>query len=588
MPLKERFSQQLRYLRELGNEFAEDDPRLKHLLGSEGSDPDVQRLIEGFAFLTARVAQKVEDHLPEITHPLLQLVYPNALRPLPSVTMVRFDPITHALSGSQVIPKGTHLFSRPVDGVNCSFRTCSEVTVQPLVIGAIHASQGTEKSMIRIDFNALSDQPLRQMQCDRLSFYLGGECSSALTLYQWLSQRLCKIYLRMNEYRYALPTSALDFAGFDPREALLPNPGDSFDGYRLLQEYFWFPKRFRGVSLTGLRSLWPNARAEHIQLELHFDAPLPHHVQLDEQAFCLYCTPAVNLFSHPARSIQLAGQAICEAVKPAGLRPAAYDIFSVDKVGARRRDLESSLDEQWLEFKPFESLQHPVEVSAQQRTPYYSVTLEQGLINQRTCHLISLQHADKTPYLGNREDVSIELTCSNGDLPTQLGEGELNVTSQATPSFATYRNLARPTRSYPPALDAESQWALISNLALNNLSLNASEALKTVLRVYDPIAPHDLQHKHATTARLNGIEHASTAPLDWMIKGLPVRGNRTTLKVNPDAFASEGEMQLFGTVLSHFMALYASSHSFHQLEIINTVRGTCFTWPARTGKQPAI
>ncbi|ROL72812.1 hypothetical protein BHU25_14495 [Pseudomonas vranovensis] len=175
-----------RRLRELADEFAEDDPRLAHFLGSEASDPDVERLMDGFAFLTAKLAMKIDDHLPEITQPLLQLVYPNFLRPLPSVTLVRFDPIDHALSESQLIPKGTALLSKPVDGVNCTFRTCTDVTLYPLVIDEICHIDSADKSIVHIDLGALTEQPLRQLDCDRLGFHLGDAASNALTLYQWL------------------------------------------------------------------------------------------------------------------------------------------------------------------------------------------------------------------------------------------------------------------------------------------------------------------------------------------------------------------------------------------------------------------
>ncbi|MGE8393702.1 type VI secretion system baseplate subunit TssF [Pseudomonas sp. BIGb0427] len=592
MSLKSRYMEERRRLRELADEFAEDDPRLAHFLGSEASDPDVERLMEGFAFLTAKLAMKIDDHLPEITQPLLQLVYPNFLRPLPSVTLVRFDPIDHALSESQLIPKGTALFSRPVDGVNCTFRTCTDVTLYPLVIDEICHIDSADKSIVHIDLGALTEQPLRQLDCDRLSFHLGGAASNALTLYQWLSQHLHKVVLHINDHRYSLPPATLTFAGFEPGEALLPSPGEHLDGYRLIQEYFYFPQRFHGFNLTELRRYWPDVAAEHIRLELRFDAPFPNGFQLDRDSLSLYCTPAINLFDHPARPIPLDGQAVCEAVQPSGRRAQAYEIFSVDKVATRRRDTQTSHDEQSLEFAPYEALPRRVERAEERSAHYYSVTLEQDLIKERARHVIRLLHGDQRPYRGQQQTLNIDLTCCNGNLPLQLDIGDINLTTQATPSFATYRNLTRPTRCYPPALDddlhGDVQWVLLSNLALNDLSLSCADALKAVLQVYDFVAPYDLQHKRATQRRLNAIEHASTAPTDWLIKGLPVRGMLTTLRVNPNAFDNEGDLQLFGSVLSHFMALYASSNSFHQLEIINSVRNTSFVWPARTGQQPVM
>ena len=109
-----------------------------------------------------------------------------------------------------------------------------------------------------------------------------------------------------------------------------------------------------------------------------------------------------------------------------------------------------------------------------------------------------------------------------------------------------------------------------------------------MLQVYDFVAAHDLPHHRATQRRLEGIRQVSTAPVDWLIKGVPVRGSCTTLTMDPAAFSNAGDLHLFGSVLSHFMALYASANAFHQLEIINAADRTAFTWPMRTGQQPII
>ena len=180
------------------------------------------------------------------------------------------------------------------------------------------------------------------------------------------------------------------------------------------------------------------------------------------------------------------------------------------------------------------------------------------------------------------------MTCTNNDLPQQLEIGDICLVTQTTPPFATYRNLTRPTRQYPPVFDGEAHWALISNLSLNRLSLTSPAALKAVLQVYDFIAPHDLQHQRATQHRLDGIKQVSNQPTDYLFKGIPMRGSQTTLCVDPAAFSGEGDLQVFGSVLSHFMALYASNQSFHLLHMVNIARDSEFTWPVQTGQQANI
>ncbi|WP_032892599.1 type VI secretion system baseplate subunit TssF [Pseudomonas lactis] len=588
MPLKDRFSEELRYLRELGREFAEDNPQLAPFLGDQASDPGAAHLLEGFAFLTAKLALKIEDDLPQLTHPLLQQVYPNYLRPLPSVTHVRFDPVVQALSGPQVIAKGTQLFSRPVDGVSCTFRTCTDVTLYPLQVSSVGVSHSVQKSVLSIELQALSDQPLSEISSNRLDFHLGGSELNALTLYQWLAQHLNKMVLCFDDQRMGLPPDALGFPGFTPQEALLPGLDHQLEGYRLLQEYFYFPQRFHGFSVSGLSRLWPQATAGRTRLELHFSTPLPASLQITPDTLCLYCTPAINLFEHPAEPIQLDGEELHASVQPRGPYAHTYEIFSIDQVSARRRKPQTAADNYRVDFAPYESLQHQVEPAGERTARYYSHTIEPELLKDRAKHSLRLIYADQRPYLGAREVLNIELTCSNGDLPRHLEVGELSLITQTTPSFATYRNLTRPTRAYPPMLDGQTQWALISNLALNNLSLSSPAALKAVLQVYDFVAAHDQPHHRATQRRLEGIRQVSTAPVDWLIKGVPVRGNCTTLTMDPAAFSNAGDLHLFGSVLSHFMALYASANAFHQLEIINAADRTAFTWPMRTGQQPII
>ncbi|MFK0310271.1 type VI secretion system baseplate subunit TssF [Pseudomonas sp. NPDC090233] len=587
MKFKDWFAQEKQHLQTLGDDLVEDDPRLARFLGRTASDPDAERLIESFAFLTARLSMKIEDDLPELTHPLLQLLYPNVLRPLPSATLMQFQPVDHALSETQTLPKGTPVFSRPVDGVSCEFRTCTDLTIAPLEIRKIATQLSAEAPVVRIDLGTLSDQPLRRMKCDQLRFHLAGGSHNALTLYQWLSQHLDKLYLHVGQRRFALPAS-LGFVGFEVDEALLPSPGEHLDGYRILQEFFCFPERFHGFRISGLERCWPDEAAAHIQLEFRFNAPLPPDIQIDPTTILLNCTPAINLFTRSADPIRLAEQTVGEIVR-AGRRDRSEDeIFSIDRVSSQHQKSKDHVQD----FKPFEALDRSFPLAEQTPSRYYKLDMEHEPVNDRVQHRVSLVHHNLAHYHGQQEVLKIALTCSNGALAQQLKVGDVDLTTQETPSFVSYRNLTRPTRSYPPMLQSgghgERHWALISNLALNNLSLSSPAALASVLRVYDFVGVHDLQQARKTTQRLNAIKQVSSEPCDWLIKGVPVRGVCTTLHLDPAGFECEGEIQLFGNVLSHFMAGYASSHSFHQLQIINTANANCQLWPARTGRQPVM
>lgn len=588
MTLKQRFREELSYLRELGREFSEDNPQLARFLGDEAGDPDVERLLEGFAFLTAKLGMKIEDDLPELTHSLLQMLWPNYLRPLPSTTIVRFDPIKQAITERQVLPKGTRLFSQPVDGIPCEFRTCTEVSLYPLALLSVTDAHSREKTVVRVDLRSLTQQPLNTMGCDQLDFHLSGDSSTALTLYLWMARYLKEINVQINGTTQRLSIKDIAFPGFTADEALLPYPRNVFDGYRILQEYFAFAQRFHFFSLTRLSTLWPAIAADQIRFEFHFSRPMPTHIRLHTSDISLFCAPAVNLFRHDAEPIDLDGRTVDRRVNPSGHRPDAYEIFSIDQVTGWHTGEKDHRSEPLRLFTPFESFQHEIEHAQGRTALYYRSRIEESLSREGLMHRMSFVRGDETAYIGHHETASIELTCSNRDLPLALGVGDLCVATEATPTFATYTNIIKPTQPYRPVLDASLHWTLISNLSLNYLSLLSAEPLKAVVRAYDFAALHDLQHARATRKRLDGIGEAVTTPTDLLMKGLPVRGLTTRLKLQQSAFLCEGDLYLFGTVLSHFFALYASINSFHQLEVINTTNNEHYTWPLLTGRQPVI
>jgi len=588
MSLKDRFSEELRYLRESGADFAKDNPQLARFLGKDSGDPDVERLLEGFAFLTARLRLKLEDDLPELTHPMLQLLWPNYLRPLPSATIIQFTPEKQAFSKPRAIPKGTRLFSVPVEGVACEYRTCTEVTLHPFIISDAQATHTPEHTVVRIELETLVDRPLNTLGCDSLDIHLSGDDRCAQTLYLWLAQYLKYISMTINGEVRRLPASSLAFPGLRPEEALLPYPQNVFDGYRILQEYLVFPQRFHFFTLTGLGERWPAQGSAQVRIDFHFSRPLPGAMPVGVDDFCLFCTPAVNLLHRSAEPIDLSGERAHTLLKPSGSAAHGYEIFSVDRVISTRTMADGGPGEPLRVFQPFESFAHEIEHVQGRATLYYRCQLEASLLGDGMTHRIAFVRADTSAYRGTLETASIDLTCTNRDLPLALNAGDICVVNEFTPPLTTYRNLQRPTRPCRTVLDGQLQWALISNLSLNYLSLLSADPLKAVIRAYDFAALHDIQRARTTRKRLDAIGDVQTAPLDWLINGQPVRGLHTRLQLDQQGFLCEGDLYLFSCVLAHFFALYASINSFHQLEVINTTNNEHYTWPPLTGKQPLI
>jgi len=590
MKLNRFYRDELSFLRLQGREFAEAHPQLTRFLSEQSTDPDVERLLEGFAFLTGKLREKVEDQFPELTHSLLNMLWPNYLRPVPSCTIMRFDPQLHGISERQRVARHTEIKSRPVGEstrqIQCRFRTCRDVDVFPISVADAYAEHSREISSVTVDLALHTDQPLNSLDLESLRFYLGGDNHTAETLYLWLNHYLTRMELVVGESTYSLPCSLLQPVGFASNETILPYPKNAYPGYRILQEYLSFPEAFRFVDIQGLKTRLPAIQADEISLRFHFSRILPPDAKIRADNLQLYCTPAVNLFTHEGEPVDLNGRQTEYRVSSSSRSPDYYEVFSVEQV------------EGWLEgrsgrgepriYTAFESFQHEVESDRGRTALYYRMRVRESVRDGGFDHYIAFVRGDESDCMNRQEAVSLTLTCTNRQLPQQLAVGEICMATETTPAFASFSNITRPTATLRPTLDGSLLWTLISNLSLNYLSMLDVDALRTVLRVYDFRAREERQAERVSKKRLAGISSIETNPVDRMIRGLPVRGIRSVLKLDESGFASEGDLYLFGTVLSQFFALYASINAFHQLEVVNTENQERYTWTLQQGQQPLM
>ena len=590
MKLNRFYRDELSFLRLQGREFAEAHPQLTRFLSEQSTDPDVERLLEGFAFLTGKLRSKVEDEFPELTHSLLNMLWPNYLRPVPSCTIMRFDPQLHSITERQRVARHTEIKSRPVGDATrqtqCRFRTCRDVDIYPVSVADARAEHSREVSVVSVDLAVHRNQPLAELGLASLRFYLGGDSHAGDTLYLWLNHYLAGIELQVGDIVIPVPNRNLRPVGFGADEAMLPYPKNAHPGYRILQEYLGFPEAFRFVDVTGLAERLPALQADEISLRLRFSRILPPDLKVRAENFQLYCTPAINLFSHEADPVDLNGRQTEYRISPSSRAPDHFEVFSIDQV------------EGWLEgrsgrgeprlYTAFESFQHEVERDHGRTALYYRMRARESVRGDGFDHYIAFVRGDERECLNRHEAVSLTLTCTNRQLPQQLAVGEVCMATESTPAFASFSNITRPTATLRPTLDGSLLWTLISNLSLNYLSLLEEDALRTVLRVYDFRALVDRQAERVSQKRLAAIRGIDTKPVDRMVRGLPVRGIQSVLKLDQQGFASEGDLYLFGTVLSQFFSLYASINAFHLLEVVNTENQERYTWTLQQGQQPLM
>ncbi|HBC7422213.1 TPA: type VI secretion system baseplate subunit TssF [Serratia marcescens] len=584
MSLEHYYRDELTWLRLQGRQFADAHPELSRFLSEQTTDPDVERLLEGFAFLTGSLRAKIEDEFPELTHGLLNMLWPNYLRPVPSMAIIQFTPIAGALAQPAFLGRGCALDSIVHNETVCHFQTCHDLWIFPATLENVSAYSGTDVSAITLEMTLQVPMTLEQLDLSKLRFYLGGDAWTSRELYFWLSDRLAWIELEIDGSRFRQPASLLRTSGFAREEALLPYPGNIYSGYRILQEYFCFPESFLFFHLAG--GDWPKQPMAVSSFKLHFcfERPLPPSLKIRKDAFMLNCVPAINLFRHDSEPVALTGQQTEYPLRASYSHPDSYEIFSVNNVEGWVEGPDGRARGGTRVYQPFESFQHQIERANGRLALYYRLRVREAVNGEGFEHSLSFVRGDEREVVGKDEAVSVTMTCTNRERAAQLKVGDICVPTNATPNVFTFRNITRPTRSLRPVLDGSLQWMLISSLSLNYVSLLSPDALTQVLRTWDFPALYDKQAEQASRKRLEGIERIETVPVDRLIRGMPVRGLKSRLFVRQSAFAGEGELYLFSTVLAHFLSLYASVNAFHLLEVYNLDNKECYRWPVQAGQ----
>lgn len=582
------FREELAFLKEQGQVFTELHPQLSRFLNGRVTDPDVERLLEGFAFLTGRLREKVDDEFPELTHSIINMLWPNYLRPIPSLTITKFSPNDKAISTRQRIEANVRMDSRPVLNTVCQFTTCRAVDIYPLECVGVNVHHTRDASTIQLDMAILGDQSVAEIDLRDLRFYLGGERYSAQMLYLWMSHYLGSVEIVANGQSYRLGHDCFKPVGFDAEDGILPYPKNVYEGYRVLQEYLAFPEAFLFFDIRAIgQCIDPNIRGQ-FSLRFKFNKTLPADVRVKEESFQLYCTPSINLFEHDADPIDLNGRKTEYRVVPSSRYPAHYEIFSVDRVEGWTSTGSGRERGQARIYTPFESFQHEIERANHRQALYYRLRVKDSIRQDGLEHFISFVRSDESEYSGLTEAISLQLTCTNRQLPLELGIGDICVETQSSPSFALFQNITEPTQPLRPVLDGSLLWTLISNLSLNYLSLLSKDALSSILRAYDFRALVDRQAELIGRKRLEGILSIESKPIEKVLRGLPIRGLFSEITLAQSSFGSEGELYLFGTVLSRFFSLYASINSFHELVVVNADNRERYSWGTQVGQQPLI
>jgi len=617
------YESELKYVREMGGEFAREFPKIAGRLGLEEfecADPYVERLLESFAFMAARVHLKIDAEFPRFSQHLLEIVYPHYLAPTPSMAVVQMRPnlAEGTLAQGYRVPRNAALrgLLGRGDQTPCEYRTAHDVMLWPLEmthaeytgyvgdIGDVRLP-GRARAALRFKLRTTAGLNFNDLALDDLTLFIRGADELPMRIYEQMIGHtvgiLARPTTRPTPWQHAVTENPVAMVGFGDDEALLPYGPRSFHGYRLLQEYFAFPARYLFVRLNGLADAVRRCTTSEMEIVVLTDA---HDRGLDgavsPENFALFCAPAVNLFPRRADRVHLTEAETEYHIVPDRTRPMDFEVHTVREVVGYGSS--SELKQTFYPFFAWNDM-----TTAEEPPAYYTLQRQPRMLSARQRAqgarssyvgsevFMALVDPKEGPYRSSLRQLAIETLCTNRDLPLHLavGQSHTDFTLDSGAPVESTRCLAGPTTPRASFADGDTSWRLISHLSLNYLSLvdgNAgagekAAALRELLSLYADANDSN------TRKQIEGVRETASGGIT---RALPVAGPTTfgrglEISVTCDEAAFEGSgVFLLGAVLERFFSKYVSINSFTETVLRTVQRGEIMRWKARTGLRQAI
>jgi type VI secretion system protein ImpG len=576
MALQTYYQDELTYLRELGAEFARANPKLAPFLGREAADPDVERLLEGFSFLVARLRQRLDDELPELSHSLIRLLWPHYLRPIPPLTIMAFDAAPAATQGIVRIPGGAQVRSRPIDGVSCVFATCYDVDVFPFAIAGVEIDNRPSSARMVFRLKPVGKATLGALRGGTIRIFLNFDRDAQLgrILLLWLLRYVQEINCSTESgARIRLGPGQLRAAGYSEAERVLPWPSNTFAGFQSLQEYLTFPAKFMFVELTGLEAI-ASEGGRTLTAAIEFNRAFPDQLRVSDANLRLNCVPAINLFANDADPIRIDQTKSEYRVRPTG--GGNYSLHSILEVsGFKQGRSERQV------YPPFESFRHDLPGDPAGGV-FYRERLRPAIVGKGADTYISFCTRLDALTDPGAEVVSLRLNCTNGPIAERTPIGGIDQPTADIPSQVTFNNIATVTPEIPAPIGDNLLWRLVANLARNYGSYFDIGALRDALALYDFRSAANVQSRRRLELLLEGLLSFETEDGDTVVRGVPMRLRRVTLIASESKLGGEGELFMLGSILDAFFASYASVNDLHKFAIRAVETRVEYEWPMRS------
>ena len=615
------YNQELRYLREMGGQFAREFPKIAARLGMEGlevADPYVERLIEGCAFLAARVQLKQDAEFPNLGQRLLDMVSPNLGSPVPSMLVAQLQtrPDPNLLAGFKV-PRQTSLLGpeTALGPTRCEFRTAQEVVLSSLRVASVEYFLNASdlplatlplperpRSGVRIKLEVPQGSTFAQCKLDALRFYMGGLQDVALRLHELVVGACVGVLVGApgragDGARTFLKPDRVRPVGYDDEDAMLPVTLRGLAGTRLMQEYFAFAQRFLFVEVDGLARAFAQCAGGTCEIVLLFDRYVPALESAGEPAnFALNCVPAVNLFERRAERVDMNDLTSSFQVIAERNHPGDYEVFDLLALSGYTNDSDE------LKFLPLFGVPQADPSGA---TGFYSCLREPRVLTERNkregprsayvgtemfVSLVDLRHA---PYRQNLRQLAARVRCTNRDLPMFMpvgaNHGELTLNGSA-PVEAVHV-VAGPSRPQGAVREGPLAWRLLSLLSLNYLSLLDESPEQGALALRELLGLFSQSAEAGMKRQIDGVRSVGVRPVvrRHPIPGPIAFGRGLEVKVTVDDMSFEGGSPvLLASVLHRYFSRHVSMNSFVQTTVATLARGDVKTWAPQAGARALL
>lgn len=557
---------------ECGREFARAHPQRARYLNIDSigdRDPYIERLFEGFAFIAGRIRQKLDESLPQLTQGLINLIWPQFLQEIPSLTIVQFTPRFGFLQESRILPQGSEVMSSKPgpDSTVCKFRTTQPVIFNPLSLRKVgRGCDHLNNDVFSFVFSLDSSVKWEKFNLKKIKIFLHAELPTAMILHRLFTTAVKKVEIQyaIDGPVYAMASGKMVFpVGFEADEAIIPASRRSFGGHNLLREYFTFPEKFLFFEFRDIDSLLkPRSTPESIIVKVTTTEKFPEGREFSSSMFRLYCCPVANIFLKNAEPVNRTGlqpeyQIVADSTSE------NIHIHSIHTItGINKATGEKTI------YQPYYTFRNINRNSEETYVPRY-VTNASGKREMK----ISLGGPNLWGKEIREEVLLIEAWCTNGMLPRDLiAEGDISSPGKGFPDYLQFSNLTRPTAPYLPPQDDEYIWTFHTNLAANITGIANCGVLRKILQLYNWA---DFKGKNNKIESIVDVKRESSR---MIYKGSVIFGVRFIVTIEEKAFCDTGDIHLFGNVLFHFLQGYVSINNFCELRFILRPSDKIMTW----------